>query len=95
MAGRVPRINLDGTNGAMTRLAKSLSLLRHIKKHNDPSDAVPPESASHFRCLVLLSRVNGETIASTWRNHGMQPSWACIVYSRALCCVIVRIAASA
>jgi hypothetical protein len=38
MAARIPGINLDDAEGAMVRLAQSLSLSRHIKKHNDPAD---------------------------------------------------------
>jgi hypothetical protein len=38
MAARIPGINIDGTNGSMTLLVQSISLLRHIKKHTDPTD---------------------------------------------------------
>jgi hypothetical protein len=38
MAARTPGINLDDTESAMVRLAQSLSLSRHIKRHNDPAD---------------------------------------------------------
>ncbi len=39
MAARIPGINLDDTEGAMVRLAQSLSLSLHIKRHNDPADS--------------------------------------------------------
>ncbi len=41
LAARIPGINIDGTNGSMTLLDQSnesISLLRHIKKHIDPTD---------------------------------------------------------
>jgi hypothetical protein len=44
MAARIPGINLDDTEGAMTRLAQSLSLSRHIKKNKNPSDQYHLES---------------------------------------------------
>jgi hypothetical protein len=38
MADRIPGIIVDGSNGAMVKLAQSISLARFIKKHNDPTD---------------------------------------------------------
>jgi hypothetical protein len=38
MAARIPGINLNDTEGAMVRLAQSLSLSRHIKRYNNPAD---------------------------------------------------------
>jgi hypothetical protein len=37
MAARIPGISIDGTNGSITLLVQSISLLRHIKKHIDPA----------------------------------------------------------
>ena len=38
MAARVPGQKIDGSEGAMTKLAKSLSLKTAIERHNDPAD---------------------------------------------------------
>jgi hypothetical protein len=38
MSGRVGGIDLDGSEGAMNQLAESLSLVKLLEKHNDPTD---------------------------------------------------------
>ena len=38
MAARVQGQKIDGSEGAMTKLAKSLSLKTAIERHNDPND---------------------------------------------------------
>jgi hypothetical protein len=45
-----PCINLDDTENAMIWLSQSLSLSRHIKKHNDPSD---PHHLDEHQTLCL------------------------------------------
>jgi hypothetical protein len=50
MAARIPGINLDGTEGTMVRFAQSLSLNRHIKKHNNPDDPYHMDEHQTF-CL--------------------------------------------
>ena len=47
---RVPGINLDDTEGAMVRLAQSLGLSRHIKRHNNPDDPYHMDEHQTF-CL--------------------------------------------
>jgi hypothetical protein len=42
MVALIPGINIDGTEGAMTQLAQSISRLRHIKKHDYPGDHYHP-----------------------------------------------------
>ncbi len=44
MADRVPCIDLDTTEGAMNRLAESISLEKLLERHNDPADEWPPDS---------------------------------------------------
>jgi hypothetical protein len=36
---RVPGITLDGSEGSMNRLADSISLVKLLKRHNDPADS--------------------------------------------------------
>ncbi len=36
---RVPCITLDGSEGSMNRLADSISLVKLLKRHNDPADS--------------------------------------------------------
>ena len=50
MAARVPGLSIDGSEGAMTKLAKSLSLKTAIKRHNDPEDEYHME-AHQVVCL--------------------------------------------
>ena len=50
MAARILGINLDDTEGAMVRLAQSLSLSRHIKSHNNPDDPYHMDEHQTF-CL--------------------------------------------
>ena len=38
MAARIPGQSIDGSEGSMTKLAKSLSLKTALKRHNDPED---------------------------------------------------------
>ncbi len=36
---RVPGITLDGSEGSMNRLADSISLVKLLKRHNDPANS--------------------------------------------------------
>jgi hypothetical protein len=38
MSRRAGGIDLDGSEGAMNRLAESLSLVKFLERHNDPND---------------------------------------------------------
>jgi hypothetical protein len=49
-AARILGINLDGTEGAMVRLAQSLSLSLHIKRHNNPDEPYHMDEHQTF-CL--------------------------------------------
>jgi hypothetical protein len=61
MAARVPGQKIDGSEGAMTKLAKSFSLKTAIERHNDPDDSITWRLIRWY-----VSVTNSRTACASW-----------------------------